>query len=101
MISNDVNVIFAYIDMKHKFHIKSSLFVNKNQRRKYVMLSTVSKNFIKTYKQYEKIQMVEIISHKKSGSKSRFFGPGGVGQPNHNLTINYYNLLLTNTMPNS
>lgn len=52
MISNDVNVIFAYIDVNDKFHSKSKLFVGKNKRRKYIMLANVMKSFLKTYKNY-------------------------------------------------
>ncbi len=63
MISNDVNVIFAFLDIKHKFHIQSSLFVVKNQRRKLVVLANVMKSFLKTYKNYI-VQVGAIIEHQ-------------------------------------
>ena len=52
MISNDVNVIFAYLQTREFNHKKAVRFVNTNQRRKYIMLANVMKSFVKTYKDY-------------------------------------------------
>ncbi len=52
MISNDVNVIFAYLDAAESDHMKSVIFVKNNNRRKYVLLTNVAKSFLKTYKDY-------------------------------------------------
>jgi hypothetical protein len=54
MISNDVNVIFAFLDIKNRSHSKSMLFVGKNARRQYILLANVMKSFVKTYKDYVK-----------------------------------------------
>ncbi len=52
MISEDVNVIFAYLDAQHKFHRKTMMFVKTNKRRKNIFLANVLKNFLVTYQGY-------------------------------------------------
>ena len=52
MISNDVNVIFAYLDINHKFYAQAGLFVKKNQRRKYALLVKVHNSFLNTYQNF-------------------------------------------------
>ena len=54
MISNDVNVIFSFLDIKHTFHQKSKVFILTNRRRKYVLLAKVMKSFLITYQDYVK-----------------------------------------------
>lgn len=69
MISNDVNVIFAYLDLTHINHKDSFLYVRKNKRREHINLFTVNNTFLSTYSDYIKdvgtIIEREIVLFKK------------------------------------
>jgi len=90
MISNDVNVIFAYIDRNHKHYRRSRSFVNNNIRRKYVMLAMVKQSFIKTYQDYVDsvaIIILESVIKEKEERKNSI-----IKKPTQNLilkSINY------------
>lgn len=53
MLSNDVNVIFAYVDTEHNHHSQAKIFVAKNRERaRYLLLANVATSFLATYKRY-------------------------------------------------
>jgi len=54
MVSNDVHVVFGFVDVNHKLHRKSYTFVKLNSRRKYISLATVRHSFVRTYKNHIK-----------------------------------------------
>lgn len=70
MISNDVNVIFAFLDVKHIFHQRSKVYILTNRRRKYILLAQVMKSFLITYQDYVK-EVGDVIFFEIMGFKQR------------------------------
>lgn len=74
MISNDVNVIFAYLDRQNKQHKAVKILVKKNKRRKYVLLAQVYKTFLYTYGRIIKLVGVlitsEVLQYRKKNENS-------------------------------
>lgn len=77
--SNDVNVIFAFLDVEHKFHQQASLFTKSNPRKKLILLANVMKSFLNTYSNYIKdvgqVIEFEIIKSKKERKNSPVKNP--------------------------
>lgn len=79
MISNDVNVIFAYLEARESNHKKAVRFVSTNQRRRYIMLANVMKSFVKTYKDYilyvgdSIVNQVQLFTEERKRSPKKSF----------------------------
>lgn len=76
--SSDVNTIFAYTDIRHKFHRINVNYFNETKRDKYILLKHVNNTFIFTYSDNLKrigdmiILSVNKVREKISKRRSRF-----------------------------
>ena len=71
MIAPDVNIIFSVIDASNREHTRTKIFLKRNNRRKFVVLSKVSAHFQTTYARYIEDVGSIVITAVKSYKQNR------------------------------
>ena len=84
MIAPDVNILFYELDITNSRYHEINLFLRRNSRRKFVLLSKVTSHFMTTYSRYidDVGSIIEdvVLQYKKNKKSTTELSPRQLGQ---------------------